>query len=163
MKLKIKRMEKYIFLIYMTGWQKTTVYIHTTRIQLILPVDWSEDARRGSQVYTKWTVTLIAFRTCRTCYRQKLTVWQGKSILCQKTRQKRLFLCARIGVTWLCKDLDAKRLTPGQLLGCTWKLWGMTLPTSFVEGRWHQNWANTSPLYFFTVGTCKFAEKWFFG
>ena len=32
---------------------KNTVYIHTTRSQLILPVDWSEDARRGSQVYTK--------------------------------------------------------------------------------------------------------------
>ena len=74
-------------------------------------------------------------------YRQQLTVWPGKSILCKKTPHFRLFWWTRIWVTWLWKDLDAKRLTPGQLLGCPWKLWGITLQTSYVEGRWHQNWA----------------------
>ena len=95
--------------------------------------------------------------------RQKLTVWQGKSILCQKTPQKRLFLCARIRVSWLRKDLDAKRLTPGQLLGWPWKRWSITLQTSFVEGQWHQNWAHTSPLHCYRVCALKFAKSDFWG
>ena len=73
--------------------------------------------------------------------RQQLTVWSGKSILCQKTPHFRLFWWAQIWVTWLWKDLDAKRLTPGQLLGWPWKLWGITLQTSC---RWHPNWAHMS-------------------
>ena len=95
--------------------------------------------------------------------RQQLTVWPGKSILCKKTPQKWLFLCARIWVTWLWKDLGAKPLTLGQLQRCPWKLWGITLQTSYVEGRWHQNWAHTSPLHCFSVCARKFAKKWFFG
>ena len=34
--------------------------------------------------FTKWTIKPIAFRTCMACYRQMLTVWPGKSILCKK-------------------------------------------------------------------------------
>ena len=69
--------------------------------------------------------------------------WPGKSILCKKTPHFRRFWWIRIWVTWLLKDLDAKRLTPGQLLGCPWKFWGITLQTSYMEGRWHQNWVHT--------------------
>ena len=77
--------------------------------------------------YTKWTVRLIAFRIC---YGQKLTVGQ----------ENRLFLCARIWVTSLWKALDAKQLTPGQLQAYPWKLWGITVQTSYVGG--HQNCAS---------------------
>ena len=93
------------------------------------------------------------------CCRQQLTILPGKSILCKETPHFCLFWWTRIWVTWLWKDLDAKRLTPGQLLGWPWKLWGITLQTSYVEGRWHQNWAHTSPLHFFTVETQIFAKK----
>ena len=38
--------------------------------------------------YTKWPITLIAFRICVTWSRQKFTVWPGKLLLCkQKTHQ----------------------------------------------------------------------------
>ena len=37
---------------------------------------------------------------------------QENKFCAKKTPQNQLFLCARIGVTWLLKDLDAKRLTP---------------------------------------------------
>ena len=105
----------------------------------------------------------VAFRICK--------VWKGNNwrfgrenrFCAKKTPLKRLFLCARFGVTWLWKDLEAKRLTPVQLLGWPWKLWGITLRTSCVEGRWHQNWAHTSPLHCFSVCEQKFANKWFFG
>ena len=66
-----------------------------------------------------------------------------------KAPHDRLFLCARIWVTWLWKALDGKRLTPGQLQAYPWKLGGMTVQTSYVGGRWHQNWAHTSPQHFF--------------
>ena len=32
--------------------------------------------------------------------------------------------------------LDAKLLTPGQFLGDCWLIWGITVQTSYVEGRW---------------------------
>ena len=95
--------------------------------------------------------------------RQNLTVRPGKSILCKKTPHFRLFWWTRTWVTWLWKDLNTKQLTPDQLLGWPWKLCGITLQTSYVEGWWHQNWAHTSPLHFFTVRTRKFAKKWFWG
>ena len=36
----------------------------------------------GSQIYQ---IKHQTFRICMACYRQKLTVWPGKSILCKKT------------------------------------------------------------------------------
>ena len=81
--------------------------------------------------------------------RQQLTVWPGKSIFCKIKPQNSRFWWTRSWVIWFWKDLDAKLLIPGQLLGCPWKLLGITLQTSYVEGRWHQNWAHTSLLYFF--------------
>ena len=49
----------------------------------------------------------------------------------------------------LWRVLDADKMTPGQLLGYPWKLWGITVQTSYVEGRWHQTWADTNPKLFF--------------
>ena len=70
----------------------------------------------------------------------------------QKTPQHRLFWWTQIWVTWHWKDLDAKRLTRVQLLGYPWKLWGMTVQNSYVEGWWRQNWGHTSLLHFFPSG-----------
>ena len=39
-----------------------------------------------------------------------------------------------IGITSLWEDLDDKLLTPGQLQGYPWKLCGITVQTSYVEG-----------------------------
>ena len=83
--------------------------------------DGSQDAHRGyPDISAKYICQINCwnniFQNMYGMNRQKLTVWPGKSIFC-KTPQKRLFLCARVGVTWFWKDLDAKQLTPGQLLG----------------------------------------------
>ena len=43
-------------------------------------------------------------------------------------------------------------MTPAQLLGPPWKVWGITVQTSYWEGRWHQNCGYTSPILFFAGG-----------
>ena len=48
--------------------------------------------------------------------------------------------------------LEGAGCRPGQLLGYPWKLWVVTVQTSYVEGRWHQNWAYTSQTLFFADG-----------
>ena len=53
-----------------------------------------------------------------------------------------------MGITSLWEDLEAKLLTPGQLLGYPWKVWGITVQTSYWEGLWHQNCGYTSPILF---------------
>ena len=61
-----------------------------TRFQLILPVAYHNVTKKLTgctervPIYTKLTIRPIAFRICVTCYRQKLTVWPGKSISCKK-------------------------------------------------------------------------------
>ena len=50
------------------------------------------------------------------CYKKSDRSQDARKRVCQKTPQKRLFLCARIWVTWLWKDLDAKPLTAGVAL-----------------------------------------------
>ena len=62
-------------------------------------------------------------------------------------------------ITSLWEDLEAKLLTPGQLLGYPWKVWGITVQTSYVEGRWHQNWVRSRPTVFFIKATWKFVKK----
>ena len=52
------------------------------------------------------------------------------------------------GVSWLWEELYAKLLGLGQLLGYPWKVWGITVQTSYWEGRWHQNCGYTSPILF---------------
>ena len=81
----------------------------------------------------------------------------------QKYPQKWLFWCARIWVTWLWKDLDARPLTSGHFLGCPWKLWGITLQTSYMEGRLHQNWAHTSLLHFLVCVHGTLRKSYFLG
>ena len=98
-------------------------------------------------IYTKLTIRPIAFRIYVTCYRQKLTVWPGKSISCKKTPQNWLFWWTQIWITLLWKALDTKWLTRTQTRSTT--LGGMTVQTSYVGGQWHQNWADTSPQHFF--------------
>ena len=38
-------------------------------------------------IYTKWTFRLKAFRICVTCFRQKLTIWPGKSTFCNNKKK----------------------------------------------------------------------------
>ena len=96
-----------------------------TRFQLILSVDSQNVTKNrtdhmmhleGPQIcqIKRWN---NSFQNVYGMKRQQLTVWPGKSILCQKIPHFRLFWWTQIWVTWLWKDLDAKRLTPGQLLG----------------------------------------------
>ena len=72
-----------------------------------------------------------------TCSRRKLTV-QPENRFLQKTPTNRFFERQDIGITSLWEDLEDKLLTPGQLLGYLWKVRGITVQTSYVEGRWHQ-------------------------
>ena len=124
-----------------------------TRFQLILPVAYHNVTKKLTgctervPIYTKLTIRPIAFRICVTCYRQKLTVWPGKSISCKKTPQNWLFWWTQIWITLLWKALDTKWLTRTQTRSTT--LGGMTVQTSYVGGQWHQNWADTSPQHFF--------------
>ena len=76
-----------------------------TRSQLILSVQSQKNVTKnrtdhrkhveGPQIcqINRWNKI---FQNMYSLNRQQLTVWPGKSILCQKTPQKRLFLCARI-------------------------------------------------------------------
>ena len=66
------------------------------------------------------------------CYRPKLTVWLGKLILSTKKHLKSWTTFWK-GRLW--RVLEAKPMTPGQLLGPPWKLWGITAQTSYWEGR----------------------------
>ena len=84
-----------------------------------------------------------------TCYRRKSTVWPGKLISSKKTPKNSVFWRQEIGITSLWEDLEAKLLTPGQLLGYPWKVWGITVQTSYWEGQWHHNCWYTSSILFF--------------
>ena len=70
----------------------------------------------------------------------------GKLISSKKTPKNSVFWRQEIGITSLWEDLEAKLLTPGQLLGYPWKVWGITVQTSYWEGRWHQNCGYRSPI-----------------
>ena len=54
--------------------------------------------------------------------------WQIDS--CKKTPKNIFFQRTKIGLTSLWEDLENKLVTPGQLLGFPWKLWGITVQTS---------------------------------
>ena len=90
-----------------------------TRFQLILPVDSQNVTKNrtdhgmdveGPQIY-RWNNSL---QNINGMNRQQLTVWPGKSILCNKnTSFSPILVDTNLGY----QDLDAKQLTPGQLLG----------------------------------------------
>ena len=63
----------------------------------------------------------------------------------KKCRKTGFFWGHNSGVSWLWEELYAKLLGLGQLLGYPWKIWGITVQTSYWEGRWHQNCGYTSP------------------
>ena len=69
-------------------------------------------------------------------YSQKSS-WKT-SLICIESRMLRLFSKHRP---------NHRRATTGG----PWKLWGVTLQTSYVEGRWHPNWAHLSSLHIFSV------------
>ena len=46
----------------------------------------------------------------------------------------------------LWRELEAKPVTSGQLLGHPWKVWDITLQMSYVEAWWHQNWVHSRPI-----------------
>ena len=69
--------------------------------------------------------------------------------------------CWKVSVwsVWFWEDVEAKLSTPGQLLGYPWKVWGITVQTSYWEGRWDQNWVRSRPTNFFTKATRKFVKN----
>ena len=75
-----------------------------------------------------------SFQNMYDMIKAKWTVWPGKLIFVTKKRLKS-WTTFRIG--WLWRVLEANQVTPGQLLGCPWRLWGLMVQTSYVEGRWH--------------------------
>ena len=83
-----------------------------------------------------------------TCYRWKSTVSPGKLFFSKKTQKTAFIGGMETGVSWLWEELYAKLLGLGQLLGYPWKVWGITVQTSYWEGLWHQNCGYTSPILF---------------
>ena len=64
-----------------------------------------------------------------------------------------------MGIASLWEDLEAKLLAPGQLLGYPWIVWGITIQTSYWEGRWHQDWVRSRPTNFFYQSDMEICEK----
>ena len=86
------------------------------------------------------------------CYRQQLTVWPGKSILCKRnTLISAILVNMNLGYPTL-EGPGRQMVVTSSTSGHPWKLWGITVQNSYMEGRWQQNWAHTSPLYFFPSG-----------
>ena len=83
----------------------------------------------------------------------------GKTFFLPKNTKKAFFGGHNSRVSWLWMELYAKLLGLGQLLGCPWKLWGITVQTSYWEGRWHQNCGYTSPILFFLQPDTEISEK----
>ena len=153
------------------SWLGSRIYVHGTKFQLILPVDSQNVTKNGTGHRMQVERPQICQINCLNSSFQNMycmllaTIGHlaRKIYFVQKTPQIWLFWCARIWVTWIWKALDAKPLTPGQPLGCTWKLWGLTLQISYVEGRWHQNWAHMSPLHTLPSGHGNLRKSYFGG
>ena len=64
-------------------------------------------------------------------------------------KKNSLFWQTRFWGSWLLEELYAVLLALGQLIGCPWKVWGMTVQTSYWEGLRHQNCGYTSLILFF--------------
>ena len=112
--------------------------VHPLPLMRTCQISCSELVQRVNKIgpqLPKLLLSIIAFRICKKCYRQKSTVWPGKFIHSKNNNPKKsLFSRTRIWVSLLWVELYAKLLAPGQLLGYHWKLWGITVQTSFVEG-----------------------------
>ena len=95
-----------------------------------------------------------------TSYRRKPTIWPEIQFF-KKNTWKQPCQGNNIGNISFRENLDDKLLTPGQFLGYPWKLWGITVQTSNVEGRRHQNWVCSRPTKKFTKAKWKFVKNWF--
>ena len=85
--------------------------------------------------------------------RQQLTVWPGKSISWKKHLKIAYFgghesELPDFGRTWTPNGWHQVNFWGGPE-----KFGDITLQTNYVDGRWHQNWAHTSPLHLFSVCT----------
>ena len=87
-------------------------------------------------------------------FRQQLTVWPGKLILCKKTPLIFAYFGGHESELPDWQTVDT-RLTSGLPL----KTLGYDGSTSYVGGQWHQNLAHMSPQHFFPLGTRKLAKK----
>ena len=67
---------------------------------------------------------------------ERLPFGRKKIYFVQKTPRIGIFERTKISITSLWEDLEAKLLTPGNVLGHPWKPWGITAQTSYVKGRW---------------------------
>ena len=93
-----------------------------------------------------WRPTCQGFRICITCIGRKWTVLPEKIIFYKKWPKKPLFRADTIQVMSLWRELEAKPVTSGQLLGHPWNVWDITLQMSYVEAWWHQNWVHSRPI-----------------
>ena len=97
------------------------------------------------------------------CYRRKSAILPGKLISSTKTPKNSVFLRTNMGITSLWEDLEAKLLTPGQLLGYHWmaipKFWPKLIPRLFV---WYQIFRNWNRDFFSGTIFSKIKNKTFF-
>ena len=59
----------------------------------------------------------------------------------------------------LWRELEAKPVTSGQLLGHPWNVWDITLQMSYVEAWWHQNWVHSRPILCRGGGDAEISEN----
>ena len=86
-----------------------------------------------------------------------------ENFLFPKKRPKTAFFGGNeSGVSWLWEELYAKLLGLGQLLGYPWKVWGITVQTSYWEGRWDQNWVRSRPAKKVACGNANLWKTGFF-
>ena len=113
--------------------------------------------------YTKWTARIIAFRICVTCYRQKLTVWPGKSILCKKNPQKAPFLVDTNPGYLTLEGPRRQTVDTGSTSGTPWNLgvWRFKLAMWETNRTWTHH-IGVQVLYSFPSDRTKLAEcLWF--
>ena len=94
-----------------------------------------------------------------TCYRPKLTVWPGKLFFLKrkylKTPKTMDNFADRLTLEGTGGQTDDTRST----LVPPWKVWSITVQTSYWEGQWHQNCGYTSPILFFGGTDKEISEK----
>ena len=132
-----------------------------TRFQLILPVHVKKNLTghrmhvKGPQIYQINRQT-NSFQYMCEMLQTKIVRLARKIDFVQKNTSKLPFLVD----TNLA--LDAKRLSPGQLLAYPWKVWGITDQTSYWEGQLHQNWVCSRPAKKSRLRPRKFVKNWIF-
>ena len=80
-----------------------------------------------------------------------------ENLFSQKKPRNSVFVRTKISIPSHWEDLEAKLLTPGKFWGFPWKLLGITVQTSYWEGRRHQNWVRSRPT---KKMACGHATSW---